>query len=270
MISDVRRDAIFEEMNGYILSLDPSAPGPRYFIDKISICRNYLNNVSLVLSELQREKLVATSELSKRQTILELESDRLLATDENVQRMANIKDRQSMVAHMLREHRQRIDFLKDQIHTIEGLLKHVSLRNRELHATMDAIKNQRRFMQIEVMTGSFYGDERVPQLDSSMGVGVDGTSVDVSNGSFLSLPDQSSTEDVIAEMTDFIDPEASSSTFLGTSLEKESSYAPPPVVEDLEEVSDGEALQRFFGELKADTPLPEKIDEDLSFFLENL
>jgi hypothetical protein len=103
-----------------------------------------------------------------------------------------------------------------------------------------------------------------------MGVGVDGTSVDVSNGSFLSLPDQSSTEDVIAEMTDFIDPEASFSKEVPKNVEEESSYAPPPVVEDLEEVSDGEALQRFFGELKADTPLPEKIDEDLSFFLENL
>ena len=256
MISDVRRDAIFEEMDTYLLSLDPTASGPRYFIDKIAICRNYLNNVSLVLSELQREKLVASSELGKRQAILELEGARLLTTDEQVRRMANIKDRESMVSHMLREHRQRIDLLKDQIHTIDGLLKHVSLRNRELHATMDAIKSQRRFMQIEVLTGAFYGDERGSQLDDIRGVDLG------------SLPEESATEEAIVELADFSDPGAPPSSKEVPKVVEEP--APETVEKTPDEDSDEAAIHRFFGDLKADPPHPEKNDTDILLFLENV
>jgi hypothetical protein len=201
MINDTRRDAIFEEMNSYILSLDTNATGPRYFIDKIAICRNYLNNVSLVLSELQREKLVADSELMKLQAIVELESASLLATDEHVRRLSNIKDRESMVTYMLRDRRERIDFLKGQLRTIDGVMKHVSLRNRELHATMDAIKNQRRFMHIEVQTGAFYGDERVPEHERSIGMGTNGTSGDFPELKIRQLIERSESEDAVAEMT---------------------------------------------------------------------
>lgn len=187
MINDRRRDEIFEQMDGYILKLDPTATGPRYFIDKIAICRNYLNSVSLVLSELQREKLVTQSELNKLQAILDLESAKLLSTDPDVRRMANIKDRESMVAHMLRPQRQRIDTLKDQIHAIDGIMKHVQLRNRELHSTMDAIKDQRRFLHIEVQTGAFYGDERVPERGMSIGMGSNGTSGDLNEDELSAL-----------------------------------------------------------------------------------
>jgi hypothetical protein len=43
---------------------------------------------------------------------------------------------------------------------VDSVYKVVSHRNRELHATMNAIKDQCRLMRIEVETGAFYGDER--------------------------------------------------------------------------------------------------------------
>lgn len=208
MINETRRDAIFEEMNGYTLTLDPSATGPRYFIDKIAVCRNYLNNVSIVLSELQREKLVTSSELHKLQAVIELEGAKLLSTDEHVRRMANIKDRESMVAHMLSEKYRRVNFLKDQLLTVDGLLKHVSLRNRELHATMDAIKNQRRFMHIEVQTGAYYGDERLPEHERSVGMGNGGTSGDFGEAEIRRMIEESTKDEAVAEMTAALDEAA--------------------------------------------------------------
>lgn len=196
MINDIRRDEIFEEMNSYILTLDPSATGPRYFIDKIAVCRNYLNKVSLVLSELQKDKLITSSELHKVQTIIEMESASLLSVDEHVKRLANIKDRESMVAHILRDKRKRQDQLKDQLQSIDGVMKHVALRSRELHATMDAIKNQRRFMHIEVATGAFYGDERVP----TVGMGPEGTTMDPGEIAIRDLLDNDEVAEVSAAL----------------------------------------------------------------------
>ena len=200
MISDERRDDIFRQMNSYVLEIDPTAIGARYFIDKIAICRNHLNNVSLVLSELQREKLVTSSELAKLQTIIELESSNLLANDEHVRRLANIKDRESMVQYMLRERHSHIALLKDQLRSIDGVMKHVQLRGRELHATMDAIKNQRRFMQIEVSTGSFYGDERLPAHELNIGMGSNGARRAFGEGDLRELIEHSSSDEAVAEM----------------------------------------------------------------------
>lgn len=180
MITASRIEEIYAQMNGYVLELgDPNAFGPRYFIDKIAICRNWLNAVSLVVSELSRERLMTGQDLRQIEAIFELECARLLSTDETVRRLANIKDRESMVAHLLRDRKQRIDQLKGHMIAIDAVAKAVSHRSRELHSTMDAIKNQRRFMQIEVSTGSFYGDERVPQRgDTAVGMGPAGVVVD--------------------------------------------------------------------------------------------
>ncbi len=281
MINDTRRDAIFDEMNGYILSLDPSATGPRYFIDKIAICRNYLNNVSLVLSELQRDKLVTSSELNKLQAVIELEGASILATDVHVQRLANIKDRESMVAHMLRDKRARIDFLKDQIHSIDGIMKHVSLRNRELHATMDAIKNQRRFMQIEVSTGSFYGDERLPDHERTVGMGFGGTTGDFGEGEIRALIEQSSADpspDIAAALEE-------AAAQMGIVEPKLLPAAPPPaaapepvsgapMIQEPQTPEDAEALRQFLGDdVATDEPSrggPQGELEDYSSLLDSV
>jgi hypothetical protein len=162
MITDRRVAAIYEEMSGYVLTLDSTSPSPRYFVDKITTCRNYLNNVSIVWAELMEVKSLTDTEFHSAQTVYELECSRLLVTDEAVRRLANIKDRESMVNHILREQVQRLAQLKDQRRVIDAVLKYVNHRSRELHSTMDAIKSQRRFMAIEVSVGSFYGDERLP------------------------------------------------------------------------------------------------------------
>ena len=174
MLTDKRIEEIFSQMDGFVLELsDPSMVGPVYFIDKIAVCRNYLNAVSLVLSELSREKLVVGGELRKQESLYQMESARLLVTDNNVRMLSNIKDRESMVAHILHNTRERIEELKSHMVAVDAVTKTVSHRSRELHATMDAIKNQRRYLQIEVQTGSFYGDERaIPNtpVQPTMGV----------------------------------------------------------------------------------------------------
>jgi hypothetical protein len=163
MLTSDRIDAIFKEMDSYVLELasEPGMLGPQYFQDIIAKCRNYLNKASLVTSELNRERLAATSELRNLEAVYSLDYDNLLANDERVKSLANIDDRKSTVGYLLRQQRQVINEVKDRVQVSEAVYKVVAHRNRELHATMNAIKDQRRLMNTELSTGAFYGDERV-------------------------------------------------------------------------------------------------------------
>jgi hypothetical protein len=162
MLTEARVDAIFKEMDTYVLELasEPSALGPQYFQDIIALCRGHLNKVSLVVSELNREKLTVSSELRKLEAVYALDYDNLLANDDRVKTLANIDDRKSTVGFILRGQKAKINELKDRMHSLDAVSRVVAYRNRELHATMTAIKDQRRLMQTELSTGAFYGDER--------------------------------------------------------------------------------------------------------------
>jgi hypothetical protein len=163
MLSEERVDEIFKAMDQYVLELanDPSALGPSYFQDIIATCRNYLNRVSLVVSEINRDRLSVSSELRQLEAAYALEYDEHLANSDRVRYLASVEDRKATVNFMLRDQQVRINELKDEMHQLDAVYKVVSYRNRELHATMTAIKDQRRLMKIEVESGSFYGDERV-------------------------------------------------------------------------------------------------------------
>lgn len=165
MLTDKRVDQIFAEMDGYVLELanEPSMLGPQYFQDKIAICRGYLNKVSLVVSELNREKLEVSGELRRLEAVYAMEYDNLIANDPRVKSLANIEDRKATAGFILREKRGLINTLKDRLANLDGVSRVVSFRNRELASTMTAIRDQRRLMQTELSTGAFYGDERVPK-----------------------------------------------------------------------------------------------------------
>lgn len=165
MIEQARIETIFDEMGKYVIDLvpDPASMGPSYIQDLVATCRNHLNKVSLVFSELSREKMALSSQLRAHEASYKLEYDSLMATDEHVKRLANIEDRKSTVSHMLRDKQRASHQLKETLHNLEAVYKVVSHRSRELHATMNVIKDQRRMMQTEIQTGAFYGDERVPK-----------------------------------------------------------------------------------------------------------
>ncbi len=173
-MDDARIEEIWEEMNGYVLelSLKPSTLGPRYLQDLIATCRNYLNKVSLRLSELNQVRYKIDRELKKAEALYEMEFDRLMASDERVKRLANVDDRKSTAKYILREQLETVHGLKDQIRAIDAVYRTVIHRRDGLEGTMGTIKEQRRHMEMELSTGSFYGDERTGQGVSSVGMGL--------------------------------------------------------------------------------------------------
>ena len=283
MINDTRVDEIYAKCNALTLALsEADNMGPRYYIDKIAVCRNYLNEVSLLVAEVSHARLGTSRALRAEEVQYEMESARLLTVDDAVKRMSNIKDRESMVAHILRDRKNRIEQLKDHMLTIETVSKYVAHRSRELHTTMDAIKNQRRFMHIEVQTGAFYGDERVPSHERSVGMGSGGVSMDLDEKEIRVILDEVSTQDFAAAL----EGAAEAKTTLQL---PPSSVVPQLSAKILEEpktpviLDDDTALQQFLGDgsaliqfgvqaatVEPSTSAPQTEQEDFSLLLENI
>ena len=162
MITAERVEKIFADMNSFTLELasEASALGPQYFQDMIATCRNYLNRVSLITSELNQVKLTLSSSLRALEAAYDMDFNDKLANDDHVRKLASIDDRKSTVEYMLRTQKQELTKLRSDLHTLDSVYKVVTHRSRELHATMNAIKDQRRLMQTEISSGAMYGDER--------------------------------------------------------------------------------------------------------------
>lgn len=178
MLTEPRIEAIFAEMDKLVIELatDPNCLGPQYFQDLIATCRNYLNRVGLILNELDRERLVASSDVRRLEASYELEHDELLANDQSIKELgSSIEDRKAAVGWRLRAQRAALATARSRLRDLNAVHKVVAYRNKELHATMTAIRDQKRLMTAELRSGSFYGDERPysPGADDGLGVSAD-------------------------------------------------------------------------------------------------
>jgi hypothetical protein len=130
MLTEERVDAIFKEMDGYVLELvpDPTSLGPQYFRDHIAVCRNFLNRVGLVLNELNRERLLVSGELRRLEALYALDYDNLLTNEPEIKNLDSIEDRKSAVGYRLREQRTAINEFKARMHSLDSVYKVVSYR----------------------------------------------------------------------------------------------------------------------------------------------
>jgi hypothetical protein len=273
MITDERIDKIYTELDKYLVDLlnDPKSLGPSYLQERMATCRNHLNNVSLLFSELSREKTLEAADLRAYEDAYKLEYDELLATDEHIKRLANIEDRKSTVAHTLRETQRKINETKRQVARLEAVLKVVIHRQRELHSTMDILKEQRRLMESDIKTGAMYGDERTgPGRGPVGGVEDDITADELET--LMQAPLVSVTEEL----------EEPPQTLVETPSEQVSLETAPPIPSEVSEApsvdQDEQAIRRFLaddGNPSVDTKDPQKGSkyvegEDLSSFLDSL
>lgn len=224
MLTDADIEAIFEKMDELVLELvrDPSTAGPNYFQEIIAECRNYLNEASLVVAKLNREKYLISTELRTKEDVFSLDYDDLLANDERVKSLASVEDRKATANYLLRDQKKEINTLKNRLHGVESVLKVAVHRNRELNSTMTAIKDQRKLLQTELAAGAFYGDERIPKgkrdpREPDEGFGLTGISAD----DLESLFDDEDSETPKSEEPEKLEVKTDSETEISPPEEKE-------------------------------------------------
>ncbi len=162
MITDAEIDRIYIELDTFIIDLEsnPSSLGAPYLQDRMATCRNYLNKASLHFTKLSREKAEVGADLRSLEDSYQLDYEARLATDEQVRNLAAVEDRKATVAYGLRDARRKINDTRRNLACVEAALKVVAHRQKELHSTMDILKEQRRLMTTDISTGAMYGDER--------------------------------------------------------------------------------------------------------------
>jgi len=162
MLEEKRIDEIYQEMASCVIDLvpDPTSLGPEYFRDKVAECRNMLNRVSQIQSELSRYLLQVSWDLNKEQTSFDIEFDNLMANDPLVRSLGSVDDRKSTANFKLKVRRESVAALKTNKQVLEMVVKVVTARSKELNNTMKALRDQKSAMSVELGTGSFYGDER--------------------------------------------------------------------------------------------------------------
>jgi len=144
---------------GIELDSDPTISGPRYLNEVVARCRNYMNRVTMMLLELQRENRALSKAVAGLKLEFKIEFDQLIAENDSIKRLPNIKDRESTANVMLAAKRREIADLELQISDLDTIEKTVRLRHQELVRTSDNIKTQRSLLQTDRNTGAGYGDE---------------------------------------------------------------------------------------------------------------
>lgn len=156
-----RVEQIYDQICSMSIELepDPTVLGPRYLNDVVAKCRNYMNQVTIILLQLQREKRGLSRQLLGEEAAHKVESDRLLAENEVIKRLPNIKDREAQANVMLSARVDEINRLKREILDLDTIEKAVRLRHQELIRTSDNIKTQRSLLHADRTSGAGYGDE---------------------------------------------------------------------------------------------------------------
>jgi hypothetical protein len=156
-----RIEEIYDRLPKLIVDLDPDpvSRGHLYLQDQISKVRGYLNEVSVYLQEVIRVKGALESELEALTCAFEINSDELLANNEDVRALPSLQDRRARINVLLREERAVILGQQQEVNGIGHVEKAVRHRHRELEQTMSAIRLQRSLIESDRKTGALYGDE---------------------------------------------------------------------------------------------------------------
>lgn len=152
---------IYSSLERLIIELDPdpSARGYKYLQDLIARTRGFLNEASIYLVEVLRERHLTELDLQAEESAFEIRADELLASDSRVSRLPNIDDRKAMINVILGDDRRRIQSLRRDLKNLGHVEKVIRHRHKELENSMSGIRLQRSLVETEARTGSFYGDE---------------------------------------------------------------------------------------------------------------
>ena len=158
-VRDIKKT--FDRLEKLVIDLphDAVSLGPDYLREQISICRGYLNEVSVILQRILQARTLQTIELEGLEAEFAIKSDELLTGDDRVKPLPSLADRQAMINNILLAERRAISVLKLELQSNSHVEKVVRLRMKELDNTMSALRLQRSLLKDQLRTGSYYGDE---------------------------------------------------------------------------------------------------------------
>ena len=198
---------IFERLSRLVLDLprDPVGLGPDFLREQISLCRNYLNEVSHYYQEILRERTLLSMDLDAKEAAFQMRSDELLASDTRVTTLPSVADRQAMVNVIASQDRRVILDLQQRLRAVSHIERVIKHRKEELDNTMSAIRLQRSLLKDQLKSLQGYGDEtetsRNDPADQLSGADLDAllseaeAEIDLEASKSVTLTEEASAED---------------------------------------------------------------------------
>lgn len=154
-------DAVFEEIKSFeiTLSSDPSTLGAPYLLEMTAKVRNNTNRITLHLNRMTQLRLHILRSLNALKTLYKQSSNRLLSEDETVRAQKSIKDREAVIAMMLKDEAQTIASLEAQLHEAETLIETLRMTHREMRDVAGELRSQSKIIEVELRTKAYFGDE---------------------------------------------------------------------------------------------------------------
>ena len=233
-VRDIKKT--FDRLEKLVIDLphDAVSLGPDYLREQISICRGYLNEVSVILQRILQARTLQTIELEGLEAEFAIKSDELLTGDDRVKPLPSLADRQAMINNILLAERRAISVLKLELQSNSHVEKVVRLRMKELDNTMSALRLQRSLLKDQLRTGSYYGDESNEARNEDEVDGLSGDDLD----SLLAEQD----EGMLAVVTDIEEESDEEESDEEESDEEESDEEESDEEESDEEESDEEGV----------------------------
>lgn len=141
------------------LDKDPIRRGPNYLNKMVAKCRNATTEIQKYKRAILREKQKLQRSLNRKETEKELRFNDLMANDDRVTKRSSKSDREAKANNILSDLNSEIRDLESEITDLEHVEEVVESKLRELRDVNRDIRLQKRLIEDEIDTGSFWGED---------------------------------------------------------------------------------------------------------------
>ena len=154
-------DKIFTRCEEINVELDPNPiqRGPNYLNKMVAECRNHTTEIQEYKREVIQKKLKVERKLNRKKTEHELKFNDLMANDERVVERSSKSDREAKANDILEDLNSEIKELESELTDLKHVESIIESKLRELRDVNRDIRLQKRLIEDEIDTGSFWGQD---------------------------------------------------------------------------------------------------------------
>jgi hypothetical protein len=184
VVSHEEIDSIYEELTTMDVGLDPDPIrfGPKRLNGKVAAVKKLVSRCTEIEISLAHRMSLLTRSLRAIEAETDLRLQDMLANDPEVRAGRSVRDREAVAYTKLREERESLTLLKQQVEDIKSSIAVVRAKKNDLKDTQGRLRDQIRLCHEEIALGSTWGSEGypsgVPLKSSGAGIQSEGDSVD--------------------------------------------------------------------------------------------
>lgn len=129
---------------------EPSVLDPEFYRSRLNDVRIYMSTVARLTAKVVRARAAAESRLNSRETRYQMQVDSRLESDAHVKGGLSADDRKARAANPLADLRLAIRYSKNEVSSLKGMEKVISVYQKNLTNTSKDISLQARLVELEL------------------------------------------------------------------------------------------------------------------------